>query len=191
MLLIIIISAIILLANEVMTTPATNNCGSVTSNQCYQLCNHSSCSCGEDEHPIYASCNQACAGTKCSKIICSSGICYQSCHNCHMECTNNVKYCKQQCLSEACTFTCNAKHCVKERSGTNHHRGATAGNQVPFPRAYLAILAGLFAAMTILSCLALTLSCSKMNCWHQRGPYYKLRVFSGSVESLSSQTSIA
>jgi len=165
---IFIISAMCLLPAKAVT-PLTEKCSSVFSNTCLQKCNTTSCKCASSDGTYaYTECNQACESTRCKKLICLSGVCYQQCHNCHMECTSDVDYCSQQCLSGECSFKCSAKKCLQECDGKKCEH-LPSGHEEPFiPRLYLVILAGLFAATTILTFLALVLSCSQMRCWRRR-----------------------
>lgn len=165
MLIIIIISAVCLL-NVEARAPSTDKCGSVLADTCLQTCNSTSCNCASSD--AYTECNQACERTTCRTLTCSSGTCYQQCHNCHMECTSDVDYCNQQCLSGACSFKCTAKRCVQECEG-RECANLPSDHEKPFiPRLYLVILAGLFAATTVLTCLALVISCSQMGCCRRR-----------------------
>jgi len=162
MLRIIFVSAVFQLALTVQSSP-TKKCNSISSNTCFQQCNSTSCKCSSsDRDYVYTECSQTCERNKCKEITCSSGTCHQKCHDCQMECTSDVDYCNQQCLSGACSFKCSAKRCVQECDGkTCKH--LPSDHEEPFiPRLYLVILAGLFAATTVLTCLALALSCSQM-----------------------------
>lgn len=168
---------------------STENCNVLVSSTCFQQCRDTSCKCGVTYGDSkYATCNQACDDSRaqCKTLTCSSGTCYQKCHNCHMECTSDVGYCRQQCLSGACSFTCNAKRCVQECIGKECNQVTPVTCRTIFPRVYLVILAGLFAATTILSFLALVLSCREMEYWNRRAKYSKLRSVSSSVDSLYS-----
>lgn len=187
MLCFIVVIAGFLLAADVVTS-STENCNIMVSNTCLQHCRDASCKCGVTYgNSEYSTCNQACADSKCKTMTCSSGTCYQKCHNCHMECTSDVGYCRQQCLSGACSFTCNAKRCVQEGcNGKECEHVTPATCRTIFPRAYLLILAGLFAATTILSFLALVLSFREMEFWNRRATYSKIRSVSISVDSLYS-----
>ena len=174
-----------LLAAKAETLP-TERCSSVLSNTCLQKCNTTSCSCGRsDGKYAFTECNQACGGAGCRKIKCSAGTCYQHCHNCQMECTSDVEYCSQQCLSGACSFKCSAKRCVQECDGKKCEH-LPSGHEEPFiPRLYLVILAGLFAATTVLTCLALVLSCSQMGCWRKKTrPFRESRTINNSISSV-------
>lgn len=162
MLRIILISAVFQLVLTVQSSP-TEKCNSVDSNRCFQQCNSTSCKCtSSDRDSVYTECSQTCERNKCKEITCSSGTCHQKCHDCKMECTSDVDYCNQQCLSGACSFKCSAKRCVQECNGkTCKH--LPSDQEEPFiPRLYLLILAGLFASTTVLTCIALALSCSQM-----------------------------
>lgn len=162
MLRIILISAVFQLVLTVQSSP-TEKCNSVDSNRCFQQCNSTSCKCtSSDRDSVYTECSQTCERNKCKEITCSSGTCHQKCHDCQMECTSDVDYCNQQCLSGACSFKCSAKRCVQECNGkTCKH--LPSDHEEPFiSRLYLLILAGLFASTTVLTCIALALSCSQM-----------------------------
>lgn len=162
MLRIILISAVFQLVLTVQSSP-TEKCNSVDSNRCFQQCNSTSCKCtSSDRDSVYTECSQTCERNKCKEITCSYGTCHQKCHDCKMECTSDVDYCNQQCLSGACSFKCSAKRCVQECNGkTCKH--LPSDQEEPFiPRLYLLILAGLFASTTVLTCIALALSCSQM-----------------------------
>lgn len=162
MLRIILISAAVQLVLTVQSSP-TEKCNSVESNTCFQQCNSTLCKCASsDRDYVYTECSQTCERNKCKKITCSSGTCHQKCHDCQMECTSDVDYCDQQCLSGACSFKCSAKRCVQEcDEKTCKH--LPSDHEEPFiPRLYLLILAGLFASTTVLTCVALALSCSQM-----------------------------
>lgn len=170
MLRIILISAVFQLVLTVQSSP-TEKCNSVDSNRCFQQCNSTSCKCtSSDRDSVYTECSQTCERNKCKEITCSSGTCHQKCHDCKMECTSDVDYCNQQCLSGACSFKCSAKRCVQECNGkTCKH--LPSDQEEPFiPRLYLLILAGLFASTTVLTCIALALSCSQMGFRRRRRP---------------------
>ena len=188
MLCLIVIIAEFLLAADVDAS-STENCNVIVSNSCFQQCSDMSCKCGVTYGDSqYATCNQACVGSKCKTMTCTSGTCYQKCHDCHMACTSDVGYCRQQCLSGACSFTCNAKRCVQECNGKECNQ-VTRPIKCPriFQRSgYLVILAGLFAAIAILTLLALVLSFRELNYWNKRATYSKMRSVSGSVDSLCS-----
>jgi len=183
---IVIITEFLLAA--VVDASSTENCNVTVSNTCFQQCSDVSCKCGVTYGDSqYATCNQACDGSKCKKMMCTSGTCYQRCHNCHMECTSDVGYCRQQCLSGACSFTCNAKRCVKECNGKECNQATPVTCRSIFQRnGYLVILGGLFAATAILTMLALVLSFRELNYWNRRATYSKIRSVSGSVDSLCS-----
>jgi len=160
---IIVISAVFLFALTVQSS-TTKKCNTIASNTCFQKCeNSTSCTCASsDGDYAYTECSQTCERNKCKKITCSSRSCYQKCHDCQMECSSDVDYCNQQCLSGACSFKCSAKRCVQVCDG-NTCKHLPSEHEEPFiPRLYLVILAGLFAATTVLTCLALALSCSQM-----------------------------
>lgn len=193
MLSIIFILAILqfLLTVRAESTP-TEKCDSIQSNTCFQQCNSTSCKCAGsvgEQHP-YTDCNQACKTTKCKEITCSSGTCYQTCHDCHMECTSDVDYCNQQCLSEACSFKCSAKRCVQECGGKTCKHLPSGHDKPPIPRLYLVILAGLFASTTILTCLALAISCRQMGCRRRRPALLVPRDLGSSIKSLPTKSSI-
>ena len=123
-----------------------------------------SCMClSNDTHYAYRECHQSCGNTQCKVLTCTSGTCHQECHDCRMECTGDVGYCNQRCLSGACSFKCSAKECVQKCAGNDCKHLPTEHEEPLIPRLYLVILAGLFAATTILTCLALMLSCSQMS----------------------------
>lgn len=187
MLCFIVIITEFLLAADVDAS-STENCNVIVSNTCFQQCSDMSCKCGVTSGDSqYAMCNQACDDSKCKTMTCSSGTCYQRCHNCHMECTSEVGYCRQQCLSGACSFTCNAKRCVQECNGKKCKQVTPVTCRRIFQRSgYLVVLAGLFAATAILTMLALVLSFREMNYWNRRATYSKIRSVSASVDSLYS-----
>lgn len=162
-------------------------CQVMVSNTCVQHCNNRSCDCGvKDSSHDYAKCNQVCTDAKCMAITCSSGTCYQECHNCHMECTSDVGFCRQRCLSGGCSFKCDATYCEQECSGGNCDAMVSDNCQIIIPRHYLVILAGLLFTISILSCLLLVLSFRKDNDFQNQGNYSKLRTLSSSVESVNS-----
>lgn len=166
-------------------------CHVTVSNTCVQHCNNRSCNCGvKDSSHDYAICNQVCTDDKCMAITCSSGICYQECHNCHMECTSDVGFCRQRCLSGACSFKCNARYCEQECTGGNCDGMVSDNCQIMIPRHYLVLLAGLLFTISILSCSLLVLSFSKDNYSQNQGNYSKLRTLSSSVESVNSLSSL-
>ena len=168
MLRIILIPAVFQLILTVQSSP-TEKCNSVKSNKCFQQCNSTSCKCASSGRDyVYTECSQTCERNKCKEITCSSGTCHQKCHDCQMECTSDVDYCDQQCLSGTCSFKCSAKRCVRECDGkTCKH--LPSNHEEPFiPRLYLLILAGLFASTTVLTCIALALSCSQMGLFRRR-----------------------
>lgn len=185
---IVIITEFLLAA--VVDASSTENCNVIVSNSCFQQCSDESCKCGVTYGDSqYATCNQACVGSKCKTVTCTSGTCYQRCHNCHMECTSDVGYCRQQCLSGACSFTCNAKRCVKKCNGKECNRSTSVTRRRIFQRyghGYLIVLAGLFAATAILTMLALVLSFKELSYWNRRATYSKIPIVSGSVDSLCS-----
>lgn len=185
---IVIITEFLLAA--VVDASSTENCNVIVSNSCFQQCSDESCKCGVTYGDSqYATCNQACVGSKCKTMTCTSGTCYQRCHNCHMECTSDVGYCRQQCLSGACSFTCNAKRCVKKCNGKECNRSTSVTRRRIFQRyghGYLMVLAGLFAATAILTMLALVLSFKELSYWNRRATYSKIPISSGSVDSLCS-----
>ena len=47
----------------------------------------------------------------CDYIKCSGGTCTQSCANCTMECTEEVKECNQLCRGGTCKYKCAATEC--------------------------------------------------------------------------------
>lgn len=167
----------------------TEECHVVVSNTCLQHCNNRSCDCGlTNSNHAYTKCKQVCTDTKCMAITCSSGTCDQKCHNCHMECTSDVGFCRQRCLSGVCSFKCHARHCEQECSGEHCYNMVSEDCQIMIPRHYLALLASLLIAIIILSCLLLVMSFSKDNCFQSKGTYSKLRT--SSVESVNSLSSI-
>lgn len=172
-------------------TPSTENCNSVTSNRCFQQCNSTSCMCASnDSKYAYTECSQFCGNTQCKELTCTSGTCFQKCHDCSMECTGDVDYCNQQCLSGACSFKCSAKECVQKCGGKDCKHLPSEHDEPIIPRLYLVILAGLFAATTVLTCLALMLSCSQMGCWRRRPPPLVSRDLGNSIRSLPTKSSI-
>ena len=176
-----------LLVAEVVAS-STEKCNAIESNTCVQQCNDISCKCGVTYGDLsYTTCNQACEGPKCKVIRCSSGNCFQRCHNCQMECTSDVDHCRQQCLSGACSFKCNARRCERVQE-------ECVSCQMIYPRFYLVILACLFAAMSVLSFTLLVISCSELEPWSSKSSanykYVKLRN-SISVESVYSIDAIA
>lgn len=159
----------------------------VVSNTCLQRCNKRSCDCGvTDSNHAFIKCDQVCTDPRCVAITCSSRVCHQKCHNCHMECTSEVAFCRQRCLSGACSFKCNAKQCQQERSDGSNNLNTSDNCEIVLPRHYLALLAGLLFAISTLSCLLLVLSFRKDDCCHSQAAYSKLRSLSDSVESLNS-----
>lgn len=182
-----------LLVAEVVAS-STEKCNAIESYTCLQHCNDTSCKCGVTHGNLeYTTCNQACQGPKCKAIMCSSGTCLQTCHNCHMECTSDVGYCRQWCLSGACSFKCNARHCMQECNGNKCNQVLSVTCRTIYPRLYLVILAGLFAATSILSFLLLVMSCRETECsnWNREVKYMKIRSFSSSVDSLDSLEAVA
>lgn len=186
MIFVVVVITIFLLTAEVDPS-SSENCNVVISKTCFQQCRDTTCKCGVTYGDLqYDTCNQACYGTQCKTLRCSSGTCNQKCHNCHMECTSDVGDCRQQCLSGTCSFTCNAKRCVQECIGQECEHVAPVTCRTVFPRIYLAILAGLFASTAILSLLAVVLSFRETGYRKRRATYSKLRGVSSSVESLYS-----
>ena len=173
-----------LLVAEVVAS-STEKCNAIESNTCVQQCHDTSCKCGATYGDLrYSMCKQACQGPKCKTITCSSGNCFQRCHNCQMECTSDVDYCRQQCLSGACSFKCNARRCERVQECVTC--------QMIYPRSYLVVLACLFAAMSVLSFTLLVMSCRELEPWSWKSSfkYVKLRE-SISAESLYSIDAIA
>lgn len=169
----------------------TEQCDVEVSNTCLQRCNNRSCDCGAtDSNHAYTKCNQVCTDAKCMAITCSSGICYQKCHNCHMECTSDVGFCRQRCLSGACSFKCNARHCEQECNGGSCNNVTSDNCEIVLPRHYLVLLAGLLFTISTLSCLLLVLSFRKEDFCHNQTSYSKLRSLSSSVESVNSLSSL-
>ena len=163
----------------------------VVSNTYLQRCNNSSCDCGvTDSNHAFTKCNQVCADSRCVAITCSSRVCYQKCHNCHMECTSEVHFCRQRCLSGACSFKCNARHCQQKRNGGNYHYHTSENCEIVLPRHYLVLLAGFLLAISTLSCLLLVMSFRKEDCCRSQTAYSKLRSTSSSVESVNSLSSL-
>lgn len=182
-----------LLVAEVVAS-SSQKCNAIEWNTCLQQCNGTSCKCGSTYgDSSYTTCKQACQGSKCKAISCSSGTCFQKCHNCHMECTSDVDYCSQQCLSGACSFKCNAIHCVQECNGRKCAHVTPVTCRTLYPRLYLVILAGLFAATSILSFLLLVMSCRETDLckWNRHARYMKIRSVSSSLDSLYSLEAVA
>lgn len=172
-------------------TSTAKNCSSVTSTKCFQRCGSTSCMCLlNDSHYAYRECHQSCGNTQCKVLTCTSGTCHQECHDCRMECTGDVGYCNQRCLSGACSFKCSAKECVQKCAGNNCKHLPTEHKEPLIPRLYLVILAGLFAATTILTCLALMLSCSQMSYCTRKTPMLVSRDLCSSLESLPTKPSV-
>ena len=158
----------------------------------FQQCNGTSCECGTiDRNHASSQCNQACGNTDCKSLTCSSGTCYQECHNCQMECTSDVVYCRQRCLSGACSFKCKARHCVQQCNGDGKCDSTTSTSKdhslILPAKPYLILLAVLFASVAILSCLLLVLYSCNGDCCRRRDTYLKLKTISSSLESLDSQ----
>lgn len=172
-------------------TSTTKNCSSVTSTKCFQRCGSTSCMClSNDSHYAYRECHQSCRNTQCKVLTCTSGTCHQECHDCRMECTGDVGYCNQRCLSGACSFKCSAKECVQKCAGNDCKHLPTEHEEPLIPRLYLVILAGLFAATTILTCLALMLSCSQMSYCTRKTSMLVSRDLCSSLESLPTKPSV-
>lgn len=189
-----IITEVLLIARVVTST--NERCNALVSNTCIQRCADASCKCDAVYGDLkFTICNQACHGPKCKTVTCSSGVCHQKCHNCHMECTSDVDYCSQWCLSGACSFTCNARQCKQECNGKECKVPVNAVTcQTIYPHFYLVILAGLFASTSILSFLLIVISCRETkNNWNMRirfdkgARYVKIHSVSSSIESLYSQ----
>lgn len=175
-----------LLVAEVVAS-STEKCNAIGSNTCVQQCSDTSCKCGVTYGDLsYTTCNQACQGPKCKVITCSSGNCFQRCHNCQMECTSEVDHCRQHCLSGVCSFKCNARRCERVQECVTC--------QMIYPLSYLVILACLFAAMSILSFMLLVMSCTELEPWSSKSSanykYARLRN-STSTESFYSIDAIA
>lgn len=169
MMLIAFIPIIIVSVIRPAASTSTQKCNSVMLNRCVQKCNTDSCKCTRsDGKHAFTKCSQACEGPKCKKLVCSSGTCIQRCHGCKMECTKDVEYCGQQCLSGECSFKCSARRCFQECDGKKCDHLPSEKEEPFIPRLYLVILAGLFATTTILTCLALVMSCSHVQCWKRR-----------------------
>lgn len=176
---------------KIAMTTSTKRCQTIISDICFQHCRNRSCDCGvTDSNHSYAECYQACAGSQCMAITCSSKTCYQKCHNCHMECTSDVGYCRQRCLSGACSFKCNARHCEQDCTGGKCLNIDSDNCQLILPLNYLVLLAGFLFAISFLSCMLLVMSFKKEDFYRKRAPYSKLQNFSGSVESLNSLSSV-
>lgn len=168
MLIIFVVSTVCLVGAEA-ESPSKDKCSSVLGNTCLQRCNSTSCSCGpSDGKYAYTECDQVCYDTRCRTLTCSSGTCHQQCHDCKMECTSDVDYCSQQCLSGTCAFKCSARRCVQQCDGKKCDHLPSDHEKPLVSRLYLAILAGLFASTTVLTCLALVLSCSQTGCCRKR-----------------------
>ena len=177
-----------LLLTKLKASP-TENCNAVVSSTCLQQCrNRSPCRCGfTSGDSRYTTCNQTCHDSSCKIMTCSSGTCFQQCHDCHMDCTSGVDFCSQRCLSGACSFVCEAKRCVQECKGQEcDHEHVTPICRTIIPSVYLLVLAGLFAATTILSFWALMLSFREMKNWDRRETYFRVKSNSSSLDSLCS-----
>lgn len=177
-----------LLFTKLKASP-TEICDAIVSNTCLQQCrNRSPCRCGfTSGDSCHDTCNQTCHDSSCKTMTCSSRTCFQQCHNCHMECTSDVEFCSQRCLSGACSFACKAKGCVQECKGEEcDHEHVTPICQSIIPRFYLSVLAGLFAATTILSFWALMLSFREMKFCDKRETYFRVKSNSSSLDSLYS-----
>lgn len=162
----------------------------ITTETRYQSCNDTTCDCGNTESiQLVKRCDQACADARCKALTCSSGICHQECHNCHMKCTSDVDYCRQRCLSGACSFTCNAKYCVQHCKGGQCTSPSKGANKLLFQREYLGLLAALFALVAILSFTLLALLLCKGYCCSEQSNYLKAKTFTGSLDSLDSESS--
>ena len=163
----------------------------VVSNTCLQLCNNRSCECGvTDSNHAFTKCNQVCIDSRCVAITCSSRVCYQKCHNCHMECTSDVEFCRQRCLSGSCSFKCNARQCEQKSNGGSYNYNTSEDCEIVLPRYYLVLLAGFLFTISTLSCLLLVLSFRKEDCCCSQAAYTKLRSVSSSVESVNSLSSL-
>ena len=163
----------------------------VVSNTCIQRCNNRSCDCGvTDSNHAFRKCHQVCTDPSCVAITCSSRVCYQKCHNCHMECTSDVAFCRQRCLSGACSFKCNAKQCQQEGNGESYNYNTCDNCEIVLPRHYLVLLAVVLFMISSLSGLLLVLSFRKEDCFHSQAGYSRLHSISSSVESVNSLSSL-
>lgn len=170
---------------------ATQQYDVVISNTCLQRCNNRSCDCGlTNSKHAFTKCNQVCTYPRCVAIKCSSRVCYQKCHNCHMECTSDVDFCRQRCLSGLCSFKCNARQCQQKPNSGSYNYNTSENCEIVLPRHYLVLLAGVLFAISTLSCLLLVLSFRKEDCCRSQAAYTKLRSTSSSVESVNSLLSL-
>lgn len=172
-----IMEVIVLLLIAVPFVMSYDECTSSLSDRCIQKCNATTCECdGRTGQRIYQGCTQMCGHYPCKKIVCSSGNCIQSCHGCSMECTGDVGFCVQRCLSGKCEFKCAATHCDQDCHVGNCKltRTTTTTTTSVIPKPYLMLLAGCFAATTILSLIALCLSCRGIR-QQRKNRYQRLR----------------
>jgi len=145
-----------------------NDCTVHLQDRCIQKCNATACQC---QH-VYNGCTQMCGQYPCQIITCSSATCIQSCHGCTMECTSAVGFCVQRCLSGQCTFKCSAAKCNQDCSHGDCKQTSNVTSVIP--RDYLLALAGCFGATSILSLIALCLSCRAMKP-RRKNTYQRLR----------------
>ena len=155
----------------------SQDCGHVLMNTCFQVCNSTTCTCNDrSSRDVFATCEQRCDNEKhapCRKLLCSSSSCVQRCHGCNMECTRDVKFCSQLCLSGNCGFKCAGERCQTQcQNGACVHMATD--NVDPLPKYYLALLAGLFGACAVLSAIALVISCYGYYCV-SRNAYRRFR----------------
>lgn len=154
---------ILFLFGAMSTVTSYDSCSSRLGDRCIQKCNTTSCQCGgrHGKH-VYLGCTQMCGLYPCNTITCSSATCIQSCHGCTMECTGDVGFCVQRCLSGQCMLKCSAERCEQDCSHGDCKQTTTTNTTSLIPRQYLLLLASCFAATTILSIIALCLSCRAM-----------------------------
>ena len=170
---------LLLTCHVIIVTSQT--CDSVTTNTCFQVCNTTSCTCdNRSSRDVFTSCDQRCGNevhAPCKKLLCTSGSCVQRCHGCEMQCTKDVKFCSQLCLSGNCKFKCAAKNCQTQcQSGECTH--LASGNTILLPKPYLALLAGMFGVCAVLSAITLVISCYGY-CSVGRNTYRRIRSHSG------------
>ena len=185
----LIFSLLVLLAAEVMAERQHTITFTKTR---FQQCNSSSCECvPRNNIQAFSKCTQSCGNSGCKLLKCSARTCYQECHNCQMECTSDVHFCRQRCLSGACSLKCKASQCVKQcNDGECESRSSNSTEykqyQLVFPRPYLIILAVLLGLVAVLSLgllVYLTCGCNCCKTRTQNG-YFKLTSYSSSLESL-------
>ena len=84
------------------------------SSSCGQYCLHNQGRCKMQCYDVPLCIQECSSGSQsvgCEYIQCAADTCIQSCANCTMECTEDVKKCEQTCLGGKCISKCSSTEC--------------------------------------------------------------------------------